>query len=110
MHVAHVIANNSTVPYLSWFAQRIKTYPDVKFTFIVLYHEKPHMIEEMTEYGCNTYWIKFDPNRRKSGMVFVFFKLLKLFRELKPDVVNAHLFDDSVPALLAARLAGVKKE
>ena len=109
MHVVQVIANNSTVPYLNWFAERLYKYPGVKFTFIVLYTEKPHLIEEMKAYGCDAYWIKFDPKKRKSGMILAFFRLYKLFKKLKPDVVNAHLFDDSVPALLAARFAGIKK-
>jgi glycosyltransferase involved in cell wall biosynthesis len=109
MHVVHIIANNSSVPYLTWFTERLRKYPDVKFSFIALYPEKPRIIDEMKAYGCDTYWIKFDQEARKSGMVYAFFKLYKLFKKLKPDVVNAHLFDDSVPALLAARLAGVKK-
>lgn len=109
MHVVHVIANNSTVPYLNWFAERSGKYPDVKFTFIVLYPEKPHLIEEMKRYGFESHWIVYDQSKRKSGMVKAFFRLYKLFKQLKPDVVNTHLFDDSVPALLAARLAGVTK-
>lgn len=109
MHVVHVIANNSTVPYLNWFAERLNAYPDVKFTVIALYPEKPRIIEEMNSYGCDAYWIKFDYKKRKRGMIYAFFKLFRLFRKLKPDVVNAHLFDDSLPALLAARLVGIKK-
>jgi hypothetical protein len=89
MHVVHVIANNSTVPYLNWFAERLHNYPDIKFTVIALYPEKPYLIEEMKRYGCDAYWIKFDQGKRKSGMIFAFFKLYKLFRKLKPDVVNA---------------------
>jgi len=109
MHVVHVIANNSTVPYLNWFAERLGKYPDVKFTIIALYSEKPRLIEDMKHYGCDVYWIKFDQAKRKSGMIYAFFKLYKFFNKLKPDVVNAHLFDDSLPALLAARFAGIKK-
>jgi len=109
MHVVHVIANNSSVPYLNWFAERLEAYPDVKFTVIALYPEKPNLIEEMQAYGCDAYWVKFDPERRKSGMIRAFFELYKLFKKIKPEVVNAHLFDDSVPALLAARLAGIKR-
>jgi hypothetical protein len=97
MHVVHVIANNSSVPYLNWFAERLHKYPDVKFSFIVMYPEKPHLIDEMKAFGCDTYWLKFDSSKRKAGMIASFFKLYKLFRQLKPDVVNAHLFDDSLP-------------
>ncbi|HWY98864.1 MAG TPA: glycosyltransferase, partial [Bacteroidia bacterium] len=109
IHVVHVIANNSTVPYLSWFTERLKNFPGVKFSFIVLYPEEPSMVKEMKERGCECYWIKFDTSKRKRGMIIAMFKLYRLFKILKPDVVNAHLFDDSLPALLAARLAGVKK-
>lgn len=109
MHVVHTIANNSTVPYLNWFAERLDKYPDVKFTVIALYPDRPNLIDEMKKHGCDGYWVKFNSSHRKRGMIYAFFKLYKLFRKLKPDVVNAHLFDDSVPALLAARLAGVKK-
>ncbi|HXP49084.1 MAG TPA: glycosyltransferase family 4 protein [Bacteroidia bacterium] len=109
MHVVQVIANNTTVPYLTWFAERLKNYPGVKFSFIVLYPTKPDMIEEMKNFGCQCYWIKFSEDKRKSGMIEVFFQLYRLFVKLKPDVVNAHLFDDSLPAMLAARLAGIER-
>ena len=31
-----------------------------------------------------------------------------MFRKIKPDVVHTHLFDDSLPGLLAARITGIK--
>jgi glycosyltransferase involved in cell wall biosynthesis len=109
MHVVHVIANNSSVPYLNWFTDRLKNYTGIKFSFIVLYPEKPEMMKEMELRGCECYWVEFDSDKRKSGMIKALFKLYKLFKKLNPDVVNAHLFDDSLPALLAARFAGVKR-
>jgi glycosyltransferase involved in cell wall biosynthesis len=39
----------------------------------------------------------------------LYLKLFFLFLKIKPDVVQTNLFDDSLPALLAARMAGVKK-
>lgn len=108
MHVLQIIANNSSVPYFNWFADRIGQYPGMKFSFVALYHEKPAMIDEMKKKGNDCYWIKFDHRHRKKSMITSFFKLYKLFRHLKPDVVNTHLFDDSLPALFAAKLAGVK--
>jgi L-malate glycosyltransferase len=109
IHVVHVIANNSSVPYLTWFAERLDKYPDVKFTIIALYPERPLLVNEMEKFEIKVYWIKFNPKKRKSGMIYSVLKLYRLFKMLKPDVVNAHLFDDSVPALLAARFAGIKK-
>lgn len=108
MHVIQTIANNTSVPYFTWFAERMKNYPDVTFSFVALCPEKPIMINELKKYNCHTYWIKFDHRRRKWGMIFAFFKLYRLFRKLKPDVIHTHMFDDALPCLLAARVADVK--
>ena len=108
MHIVFVIANESSVPYFNWFADEAARHDDVKFTFVALYHEEPAMLTEMPEKGFDAHWIYFNPMKRKTGMISCFFKLLSLFRKLKPDVVHSHLFDDSVPAMLAARVAGVK--
>lgn len=108
LRVMHVMANNSTVPYFNWLAERVGKYSDVQFSFVCLYPERPKMIEDMKERGCDCYWVKFDHSKRKSGMISAFFALYKLFKQHKPDAVHTHLFDDSLPALLAAKLAGVK--
>jgi len=66
------------------------------------------MIEDMKQRGCDCYWIKFDGNKRKTSFAPTVIRLYKLFKRLKPNVINTHLFDDSFVALFAARLAGVK--
>ena len=109
MHVVFVMANNSSVPYFNWFAEAASQQTEVKFTFVCLYPEPPRMIEDMKEFGCDCHWVKFDCNHRKRDMVMAVPPLIRLFRRLKPDVVHSHLFDDAVPTLLAARIAGVKK-
>lgn len=109
MHVVQIMSNTPSVPYFNWFAEEIKNYPDYKFSFIVMYPSKPQMLEDMKERGCDCYWVPFDYNKRKMDMISAMFKLTKLFKTIKPDVVNTHLFDDSFPGLIAARLAGVKK-
>lgn len=109
MHIVFTIANNSSVPYFKWFAERASKKEGVKFSFIALCNEKPDMIQDVGKYGWDCHWIKFDCNKRKSSMITSFFKLYKLFKTIKPDVVHSHLFDDSVPSLLAAKFAGVNK-
>ncbi len=108
MHIVFVIANENSVPYFNWFAEESLKHKDITFSFVALYSKKPLMLEEMSNRGIAAYWIPFDPRERKSGMIRSFLKLYSLFKKIKPDVVHTHLFDDSVPALLAARLAGVK--
>ncbi|WP_299352539.1 glycosyltransferase family 4 protein [Mucilaginibacter sp.] len=103
------MANNSSVPYFNWFAEEIHKYPSYKFSFIAMCPSKPQMLEDMKERGCNCYWIKFNNAKRKGSMLLALPQLIKLFKLINPDVVNTHLFDDSLPALFAARLVGIKK-
>lgn len=107
MHIVYTIANESSVPYFKWFADEAAKHPELKFTFVVLFHSKPQMLEDMQQRNCDCYWIHFDSNKRKRGMVRALFQLKKLFKKLEPDVVHTHLFDDSVPGLLAAKWAKV---
>jgi glycosyltransferase involved in cell wall biosynthesis len=107
IHVAHIIANNSSVPYFTWFAQLSLKTPGVRLSFIALHSEKPAMIEEMAALGIPAFWIHFDASKRSSSMLRALPALYKLLRKIKPDVVHTHLFDDSLPALFAARLARV---
>ncbi len=109
IHVVHIVANHAFIPYLNWFAEIVHNYPDVKFSIITMYPEEPRMMEDMRTRGCDCYWIKYDKRFRKSWMVFGFFKLCFLLRKIKPDVVNTHLFDDSLMGLFAARIMGVQK-
>jgi glycosyltransferase involved in cell wall biosynthesis len=109
MHIVFVIANNSSVPYFKWFAEEAAKNRTHQFSFIMLHSERPNMIDDAAKCGWKCHWIKFDNDKRKSSMISSFFKLYSLFREIKPDVVHSHLFDDSLPTLLAARIAGVRK-
>ncbi|MFH0895764.1 MAG: glycosyltransferase family 4 protein [Bacteroidota bacterium] len=106
-HAVILMANNSSVHYFTWFAELTSKYPDIKLTFIALHKERPAMLDEMEELGCDCIWVYFDSNKRKRSMVSSFFKLYRIFRRIKPDAVNPHLFDDAVPSLFAAKLAGV---
>lgn len=102
------MANNSSAPYFNWFAEKSQKYLEVKFSFICLFPTKPKMLEDMKKFNCDCYWVKFDSARRKTFYIQSTFSLFKLFRKLKPDVVHSHLFDDSLPSMLAARLANIK--
>jgi glycosyltransferase involved in cell wall biosynthesis len=108
MHIVFTIANNSSVPYFNWFAEKASKENIHTFSFVALYKEKPQMFEDVERYGWKCYWIKFNPEKRKTGMIKSFVRLFRLYKKIKPDVVHSHLFDDALPSLLAARLAGVK--
>lgn len=107
MHILFVIANNSSVPYFNLFMEKAAESKDCNFSFLSMTKEVPLMIEEASEHGFNGYWVPYDLKRRKGQMIRSVFRIIKLLKKIRPDVVHTHLFDDSVPALLAARLTGV---
>ncbi|MCL4283203.1 MAG: glycosyltransferase family 4 protein [Flavobacteriales bacterium] len=108
MHVLHTFSNNSSVPYLSWFAERAHREGAPRFTFILMHPERPRMIDEMKAYGFKCIWIKFSDQHRKRGLLKALFLMWWHMARLRPDVVHSHLMDDSMAGMLAARLAGVK--
>jgi glycosyltransferase involved in cell wall biosynthesis len=109
MHISYTIANNGSVPYFSWFMQLAQAHKELHFSFVVLDKMRPDLLDEVKKYGYDAYWIPFDAAKRKTSMLKALLKLFRLFRRIKPDVVHAHLFDDAVPSIFAAKLAGVKK-
>ncbi len=107
-HIVMLMANNSSVPYFNWFAERSLLSNEYIFSFVALHNEKPRMIEEMEKRGLKCYWIYFDPAKRQLSMIKAVFKLFWLFKKIKPDIVFPNLFDDTLPSLIAAKLAGIK--
>ena len=108
MHIFFVISNNSSVPYFKWFAERAANHKEYKFTFVALTDERPEMIEDVGGYGFDCIWIKFDVKKRKRSMVRTFFKMSSILRNVKPDVVHTHLFDDGLPCMIAAWFSNIK--
>ena len=108
IHVIHLMANNSSVPYFNWFAEASVNDKKIKFSFIAMHHEKPKMLDDMQTRGCECYWIPFDSKNRKVAMLKSIPKLYTLLKKIKPDAIHTHLFDDALPSLIAARLAGIK--
>ena len=108
MHILFTIANDSYVPYFNWFARKALDYPNIKFSFLCLYPERPRMIDDMKAFGCDVYWVKFNELKRKTGILFSIPKVYKILKKIKPDAVHSHLFDDALISLIAAKLASVK--
>lgn len=107
-HILFLMANNSSVPYFLWFAEKSMGNTEFKFSFVALNDSRPEMIDEMRAFDCECYWVPFESDKRKKSWAIAIVELYKLFKKIKPDVIHPHLFDDSVPALIAAKLAGIK--
>lgn len=108
MHIIFTIANDSYVPYFNWFARKSINFPDVRFSFLCFYKERPRMIEDMKAFGCDVYWVKYNEDKRKLGILRSIPKVYALLKKIKPDIVHCHLFDDAIMSLFSAKLAGVK--
>ena len=65
MHILFTIANDSYVPYFNWFARKAVNYSNIKFSFLCMYPVRPKMIDDIKEYGCDTYWVKYNQKNRK---------------------------------------------
>lgn len=104
-----MLSNASSAPYFNWFAAIAAKRKDFDLSFVCMYHEEPKMISDMEKHGFKCYWIRYDWHQRKTGLITAYFQLKKLFRQIKPDIVHAHLFDDALAAITAAKSVGVSK-
>ena len=105
-----IIANSPSPSYFKWFAELNSKSKEFKLTYVFLLTENTAMTEAYKSNGVNVYWFYFNYAISKPlQFIRLTRQLFLLFLKLKPDVVHTNLFDDSLPALLAARLAGVKK-
>jgi glycosyltransferase involved in cell wall biosynthesis len=109
MNIVFTIADEGAVPYFKWFAEKALIEKKHKFTFIALSTKKTEMLNYVENLGFDAYWIYFDNKNRKKSFINSFFKIYKLLRKIKPDVVQSNLFDDSLSVLLASKLLGIKK-
>jgi glycosyltransferase involved in cell wall biosynthesis len=107
LNIIEVIADPNSVTYFNHFAELSKNHPEVKLSFVCLNNTPTPMLEDMAARGCDAYWIKYHDAKRKRSWPSAYFALKKLFKKLRPDLVHSHLFDDGVPAMLAAKHAKV---
>lgn len=109
-HVVMIIANSPKPSYFMWFADYALK-ENIKLSQIYLCDNKNEIpAEELNKKKVSVYWFKFDYKKNKIVQyLIIFIKLILLFRKIKPDVVQTNLFDDSLPALFAARICHIKK-
>lgn len=89
---------------MEWFFVELNK-KHAEFSIVFLNPFIPPIMESLRSLGLEVKWIKYT---NKKSIPFVFLKILKLFFYKKPSVVHAHLFDASLIALYAAKIAGIK--
>lgn len=109
-HIVLIIANSPNPSYFNWFAELNSKNKEFKLTYIFLLTEKTNMEATFRSNGVDVHWFRFNYAKHKPfQFIRLTFQLFALFLKIKPEVVHSNLFDDSLPALFAAKLAGVKK-
>ncbi len=109
-HVVMIIANSPDPSYFKWFTALNKKQEEFKLTYVFMLTQPTPMETYYREEGIDVHWLYFNYSKSKYfQFIRVTFQLFLLFLRIKPDVVQTNLFDDSLTALFAARLAGVKK-
>lgn len=74
-------------------------------SFVFLNPKEGPLQKLLAERGHRVEWIKYTSRKELPWAVR---RLRKLFAEMKPDAVHAHMTDASLAGLIAARLSGVK--
>lgn len=107
-HVMMIIANSPDPSYFRWFAELNAKEKAFKLSFIFLHTEMPPLAIKAKELGVESYHIYFNTYASKPKQYLkVCWKMYRMFKKIKPDVIQTNLFDDSLPALQAAKMAGV---
>jgi glycosyltransferase involved in cell wall biosynthesis len=109
-HILMIIANSPSPSYFKWFSELNNKEQQFKLTYVFLLAENTNIDPAFKANGVDVRWYYFNfAKPKRIQYVRLAFQLWRLFLKLKPDVVQTNLFDDTLPALFAARLAGIKK-
>ena len=107
LKVLHSLAHNSDAPYFEWFAEAAQVEGSPEFSFLFLVTPATVAGTRLAKFGVTCHSVAFDASKRASSMIRSVVSVWALLRRVRPDVVQAHLFDDAVPVLVAAWLARV---
>ncbi len=109
-NVVMIIANSSNPSYFRWFAELNHKEKAFNLSFIFLHTILPPIANEVQKYNVSSFWLYFNTHEWKPiQYIRSFIRFYFLFKKISPDVVHTNLFDDSLPAILAARLLKIKK-
>ncbi len=73
-------------------------------TFIFLYQKKPMLVDIFHKLGIKTIYFNYNS---KYDLIKVAYRIYKLLRRIKPQIVHAHLFEASLASLVPAYVCGV---
>lgn len=101
---AIVISEVDYSRHFLWIAEGLN-HKNVEMHFIWLFEKEPELHRILISRGIASTYI---PLKNKYGFPWVSIRLFFLLRKIKPDVLNAHLFNAGRIAIPTARLMGIK--
>lgn len=102
--VTYIISNIDKALAFEWIAEKTKK-SVIELSFILIV-QKPAILENfLKEHKVPVHTFYYSS---KKDLPLVFWKLYRVLKALKPDIVHCHLFYASVIGLTAAWLAGIK--
>ena len=100
-----IVSNLDYSKLFDQLAQYLNGNNNYTLSFIFLAEEEPIMYALFKKQGIDVHFIKY---KSKKHVPSVIYRIYKIFRQIKPDIVHAHLFEATFTGLIAARLAGIK--
>lgn len=100
-----IISGTRKVLFFNWLSEYLDK-EKFNLSFILINDFKTETEEYLEEHGFKVYGIK---SSGKKGLLSILFKIYKILKKEKTDIIHTHLFEASLMGLIAAKIYGVKK-
>lgn len=77
-----------------------------QLSYILLAEKEPILFDLFRKVGIDAHFVKY---QSKKDVPRAIREIYRIFKQIKPDIVHAHLFEATFTGLIAAKLAGVKE-
>lgn len=101
-----MLSNVSYSKQFDQIAQHLHDSEKYSLSYILLADELPIFYNLFKEKGIDVHFVKY---KSKKDLPNAIAEIFKIFRQIKPDILHAHLFEATFAGLIAAKMAGVKE-
>ena len=104
-HITYILSHIDKALAFEWICENLDS-TRFQLSFILLNQGESHLENYLQAQGIPVYRIAY---RSKKDMPKALFKIRRLLKKEKTQIVHTHLFDASLVGLLAAKLSGIRK-
>ncbi len=105
INLIYIISNINKALAFEWIARDLDK-NKFNLIFIILNPGKSHLESFIRSQNIKVYFIRYTSTRQLPSIIF---KLYKIFKKEKADIIHSHLFAASLAGMIAGKLAGVKR-